>query len=220
VPAEVPTGAGGGPAGAALDHPRALIEALQQLSEPIESRNWVLDTLLHQGEYAIMQFVFFPHILGLVQQLRWETITLVQSQAATTLHVVERGDSRTTMVDQHVHLLKAAIALCSAVAVAAGFTKPVAQWVTTNLRPAPGTQQLRWTFDLDGIAEMYDSYEAASMWELLQQPPQGLSVDFVRAEQSSFRWEGGVVDNIQALGHRVHLLRDAGHVVHQDNPSE
>jgi hypothetical protein len=104
--------------------------------------------------------------------------------------------------------------------VAAGFTKPVAQWVTTNLRPAPGTQQLRWTFDLDGIAEMYDSYEAASMWELLQQPPQGLSVDFVRAEQSSFRWEGGVVDNIEALGHRVHLLRDAGHVVHQDNPSK
>lgn len=147
VPAEVPEGAGGGPAGAALDHPRALIEALQQLPEPIESRNWVLDTLLHQG-----------------------------------------------------------------------FTKPVAQWVTTNLRPAPGTQQLRWTFDLDGIAEMYDSYEAASMWELLQQPPQGLSVDFVRAEQSSFRWEGGVVDNIEALGHRVHLLRDAGHVVHQDNP--
>lgn len=50
VPAEVPEGAGGGPAGAALDHPRALIEALQQLPEPIESRNWVLDTLLHQGE--------------------------------------------------------------------------------------------------------------------------------------------------------------------------
>jgi hypothetical protein len=102
----------------------------------------------------------------------------------------------------------------------AGFTKPVAQWVTTNLRPAPGSRQLRWTFDLDGIAEMYDSYEASSMWELLQQPPQGLSVDFVRAERSSFRWEGGVVENLQALGHRVHLLRDAGHVVHQDNPGK
>ena len=102
----------------------------------------------------------------------------------------------------------------------AGFTTPVAQWVTTNLRPAPVTRQLRWTFDLDGIADMYDSYEATSMWELLQQPPQGLSVDFVRAERSSFRWEGGVVDAIEQLGHRVHLLRDAGHVVHQDNPSE
>lgn len=92
--------------------------------------------------------------------------------------------------------------------------------MTTNLRPAPATKQLRWTFDLDGIAEMYDSYEATSMWELLQQPPQGLSVDFVRAERSSFRWEGGVVQAIEQLGHRVHLLRDAGHVVHQDNPGE
>lgn len=49
VPAEVPTGAGGGPAGAALDHPRALIEALRDLPEPIETRNQVLDTLLQQG---------------------------------------------------------------------------------------------------------------------------------------------------------------------------
>lgn len=49
VPAEVPTGAGGGPAGAALDHPRALIEALRDIPEPIETRNQVLDTLLQQG---------------------------------------------------------------------------------------------------------------------------------------------------------------------------
>lgn len=49
VPAEVPTGHGGGPAGAALDHPRALIEALREIPEPIDTRNQVLDTLLHQG---------------------------------------------------------------------------------------------------------------------------------------------------------------------------
>jgi hypothetical protein len=96
----------------------------------------------------------------------------------------------------------------------------VAQWVTTNLRPAPGSAHLRWTFDLDGIAEMYESYEASNMWELLRAPPQGLRVDFVRAARSSFRWEGGVVQQLQALGHRVHLLADAGHVVHQDNPGE
>jgi hypothetical protein len=92
--------------------------------------------------------------------------------------------------------------------------------VTTNLRPAPGSAHLRWTFDLDGIAEMYESYEASNMWELLRAPPQGLRVDFVRAARSSFRWEGGVVQQLQALGHRVHLLADAGHVVHQDNPGE
>lgn len=102
--------------------------------------------------------------------------------------------------------------------VAAGFSAPVARWVTTNLRPTPGTHSLRWTFDLDGIAEMYNSYEISSLWGLLEAPPQGLAVDFVRAERSSFRWEGGIADNIQELGHRVHTLKDAGHWVHTDNP--
>jgi len=55
VPAEVPTGAGGGPAGAALDHPRALIEALREIPEPIASRNQVLDNLLQQGAHGQWQ---------------------------------------------------------------------------------------------------------------------------------------------------------------------
>jgi hypothetical protein len=113
-----------------------------------------------------------------------------------------------------VHLAAALLLLL----LLAGFSMPVARWVLTNLRPNAGGVGLRWTFDLDSIAEMYDSYEETCMWSLLQQPPQGLSVDFVRAERSNFRWEGGVADSIQQLGHRVHLLRDAGHWVHADNP--
>jgi hypothetical protein len=35
---------------------------------------------------------------------------------------------------------------------------------------------------------MYASYEGASLWPLLQSPPQGLRLDFVKAERSSFRW--------------------------------
>jgi hypothetical protein len=38
---------------------------------------------------------------------------------------------------------------------------------------------------------MYASYEASSLWPLLQQPPQGLKVDFVKAERSNFRWGWG-----------------------------
>ncbi|WIA10480.1 hypothetical protein OEZ86_000612 [Tetradesmus obliquus] len=102
--------------------------------------------------------------------------------------------------------------------LASGFSTPIARWVLTNLRPNPGGVGLRWTFDLEGIAEMYDSYEDTCLWGLLQQPPQGLAVDFVRAERSNFRWEGGIADSIQQLGHRVHLLKDAGHWVHADNP--
>lgn len=103
-----------------------------------------------------------------------------------------------------------------------GFSDPIARWVATNLRPATGSRggnaNLVWSFDLEGIASMYESYEHKSHWRLLEAPPQGLSVHFVRAEHSSFRWRGGDAERIQALGHAVHLLRDAGHWVHTDNP--
>lgn len=106
--------------------------------------------------------------------------------------------------------------------LAEGFSDPIARWVATNLRPSSGNNgasgNLVWTFDLQGISSMYESYENKSHWELLEQPPQGLSVHFVRAEHSSFRWSGGTAERIKALGHAVHLLRDAGHWVHTDNP--
>jgi pimeloyl-ACP methyl ester carboxylesterase len=103
----------------------------------------------------------------------------------------------------------------------AGFSGPVAKWVATNLRPADnrgGGGKLSWSFDLDGIADMYESYEAKSHWELLERPPKGLHVHFVRAENSSFRWQGDEATRIQRLGHSVHLLSNAGHWVHTDNP--
>lgn len=45
-----------------------------------------------------------------------------------------------------------------------------------------------WSFDLDGIAQMYESYEGSSLWPFLQRPQDGISVSFVRAERSAFRW--------------------------------
>lgn len=110
-----------------------------------------------------------------------------------------------------------------------GFSMPVARWMTTNLRPAmPGVHAapssssaltgLHWSFDLDGISEMYRSYETSTLWPMLHAPPEGLLVDFVRAEHSTFRWEGPEQDLIQQLGHRVHMLPHAGHWVHTDNP--
>lgn len=62
------------------------------------------------------------------------------------------------------------------------------------------------------------------MWQYLhsnkgasQSLTQGLKIDFVRAERSSFRWGGEDEELIKHHGHRVHLLRDSGHWVHTDN---
>ncbi|EFJ44609.1 hypothetical protein VOLCADRAFT_64715, partial [Volvox carteri f. nagariensis] len=107
--------------------------------------------------------------------------------------------------------------------VKAGFSSNVARWVVTNLRPvregtAYGSGPVTWTFDLDGIAELYSSYESTQLWDLVQRPPEGLKLDFVKAERSTFRWGGPDEAAITGAGHGVHLLPNSGHWVHTDNP--
>jgi pimeloyl-ACP methyl ester carboxylesterase len=98
-----------------------------------------------------------------------------------------------------------------------GFTQAGAQWMTTNLVQRPDGA-LDWAFNIEGIADMYRSYEATDLWPLVESPPQGALIDFVRAERSAFRWSGPDEQRIAAAGARVHLLRDASHWVHIDNP--
>ena len=102
----------------------------------------------------------------------------------------------------------------------AGFTKEGAQWMTTNLRPAPGAVngELTWTFDLEGIVDMYKSYEATDLWPMLEAQPRGLQVDFVRAERSAFVWTEEDIARIGSYGARVHYLEKSSHWVHIDNP--
>ena len=76
---------------------------------------------------------------------------------------------------------------------AAGFTPEGAQWMTTNLQPVSeqskaSNGELTWTFDIEGIVEMYASYEATDLWPMLETQPRGLRVDFVRAERSALVW--------------------------------
>jgi hypothetical protein len=52
-----------------------------------------------------------------------------------------------------------------------GFSDSIAKWISTNLRPLSDVQrELVWSFDLDGIAEMYQSYEITSLWPFLREP--------------------------------------------------
>ncbi|KAK6257853.1 hypothetical protein QUC31_001312 [Theobroma cacao] len=112
-----------------------------------------------------------------------------------------------------------------------GFSKDVAQWVVTNLRPtaAAGTpsSSLSWVFDLEGISEMYQSYEETNLWEVVENLPRGVHVNFLKAERSLHRWALEDLQRIHAAeesaadeggGVEMHVLEDAGHWVHADNP--
>lgn len=102
--------------------------------------------------------------------------------------------------------------------VAQGLEPAIGQWMTTNLKSA--ADGYRWVFDLDAIETMLDAYFATDSWPVLRQPPAGLHVHVVRAGRSS-RWTAAV---LSALAHldspqvHVHLLADAGHWVHVDDP--
>ena len=47
-----------------------------------------------------------------------------------------------------------------------------------------------WNFNLEGIKDMYESYEASNLWPFITDTAQGLRVHFVKAEHSTFRWAG------------------------------
>ncbi|XP_021288091.1 protein ABHD11 isoform X2 [Herrania umbratica] len=112
-----------------------------------------------------------------------------------------------------------------------GFSKDVAQWVVTNLRPtaAAGTpsSSFSWVFDLEGISQMYQSYEETNLWEVVENLPRGVHVNFLKAERSLHRWALEDLQRIHAAeesaadeggGVEMHVLEDAGHWVHADNP--
>lgn len=112
-----------------------------------------------------------------------------------------------------------------------GFSKDVAQWVVTNLRtngsPGSSSSSFSWVFDLKGIAEMYQSYEETNLWKIVEDVPQGVHVNFLKAERSLHRWALEDLQRIHAAeeiaaeegaGVEMHVLEDAGHWVQADNP--
>jgi pimeloyl-ACP methyl ester carboxylesterase len=113
-----------------------------------------------------------------------------------------------------------------------GFSAGVAQWMTTNLKATTGeghggSPGFKWVFDLEGIADMYKSYEDTNLWSLVDDVPEGVHINFLRAERSLHRWAHEDVQRIhiaeqiascEGAGVQMHVLEDAGHWVHTDNP--
>ncbi|XP_074308445.1 uncharacterized protein LOC141643265 [Silene latifolia] len=111
-----------------------------------------------------------------------------------------------------------------------GFSKDVAQWVVTNLRQngsSGTTSSFSWVFDLEGISELFHSYEETNLWKIVEDVPRGVHVNFLKAERSLHRWALEDIQRIHAAeevaadegaGVQMHVLEDAGHWVHTDNP--
>ncbi|KAI3824447.1 hypothetical protein L1987_05907 [Smallanthus sonchifolius] len=108
-----------------------------------------------------------------------------------------------------------------------GFSNDVTQWVVTNLRQTNSSSGFSWIFNLDGITEMYQSYEDTNLWDVVEDVPRGVHVNFLKAERSLHRWALGDLQRIHAAeeqaseeggGVEMHVLEDAGHWVHADNP--
>ncbi|KAL9428131.1 hypothetical protein AB3S75_030178 [Citrus x aurantiifolia] len=106
-----------------------------------------------------------------------------------------------------------------------GFSKSLSEWIGTNLKKSG--ERETWAFNLDGAVQMFDSYREMSYWPLLEHPPQGMEIAIVRAEKSD-RWDPDVIQRLEGLANRqgdgsegkvsLHVLPNAGHWVHVDNP--
>lgn len=202
------------------------------LSQPPPALPLLLLTLLTPRDLLVLIFIIIIIILILILTRHCITAYIQVWALDTVPGYVRAGDhdGRDHPRDIIATLRGLPLPLPSRNAVtdallAAGASQAVARWAATNLRPASaalgegdGTGHV-WNCDLDIIADLYANYESSSMWPLLEAAPQGLRIDFVRAERSNFRWSGSEEADIRRLGHRVHVLPESGHWVHADNPT-
>ncbi len=100
-----------------------------------------------------------------------------------------------------------------------GMSAGLANWMTTNI--VREGNEYRWVFDLAGIRELLGDYFGRDLWPFLGQARTSPEFHLVVAERSD-RWNGEMTAKARALGPetraRVHILENAGHWVHVDNP--
>jgi pimeloyl-ACP methyl ester carboxylesterase len=98
-----------------------------------------------------------------------------------------------------------------------GFAPSVANWMVTNLHRERG--RFRWRFDLSGVEELMEDFFEIDAWEVVEQPPAGLQLHFVRATRSRLltREERSRLEGL--TGPQVHLHDvEGGHWLNADNP--
>ncbi|XP_051150155.1 uncharacterized protein LOC127264696 [Andrographis paniculata] len=106
-----------------------------------------------------------------------------------------------------------------------GFSKSLSHWIGSNLKKSGNKET--WAFNLDGAVQMFKSYREMDYWPLLEQPPKGMTISIVRAENSD-RWSRDIIEQLDHVASKrddetvgktlIHVLPNSGHWVHVDNP--
>jgi esterase len=101
----------------------------------------------------------------------------------------------------------------------AGVAGPVAQWMATNLEQ--GDTGYAWRLDFDAMEQLLLDFFRTDLWDVVEQPPDGVSLHFVKAEGSSVLDEEACkrIDAAGRASGRVFLHRvPGGHWLNVDNP--
>lgn len=100
-----------------------------------------------------------------------------------------------------------------------GYAPPVGQWMAMNLEPTD--DGFRWRIDFDVMEALLRDFFRTDLWSVVEDPPAGVEVHLVKAEESSVLTEDAA-ERIGAAGRgngRAFLHRVAGgHWVNTENP--
>lgn len=100
-----------------------------------------------------------------------------------------------------------------------GYPTGVAQWMAINLEPAEG--RYRWRIDFAAMEEMLRDFFRTELWDVVEHPPAGMEVHFVKATESgtldaesAARVEAAASATGRVFLHPV----EGGHWINTDNP--
>jgi len=103
--------------------------------------------------------------------------------------------------------------------VGGGYSPAVAAWLVSNLRFDHG--HYAWRLDFDAMEALLRDFFRTDLWDVVEDPPRGTVLHFVKANESSVLSEAGCarIEHARRRHGQVYLHRVAGgHWLHVDNP--
>lgn len=102
-----------------------------------------------------------------------------------------------------------------------GVARPVAQWLSTNLVRDGDDDLMRWRLDADVMEALMRDFFATDLWDVVEDPPEGVVVHLIKATESSVLGPDAIARvrrAAEATG-RVHYHEvEGGHWLNADNP--